>query len=105
LRRNVNRREPRWKTRFGSWASQVTVSEIAVNLSKMGVPVTQRAIYIWLSGRSAPRPDAAEAMVRLSKILRECHACGRPAGRLTLEDVYRHRHEVVNGNGKAATNP
>jgi hypothetical protein len=43
--------------------------------------VTNHAVYHWLKG-FAPRPDRALALVELS------------GGRISLEAIYRHCHEV-----------
>lgn len=76
----------RWRTRFGVFVSDYTVSRLVAALGGEGEPVTPRAVYHWLGG-IAPRPAIAEAIARIS------------AGRVTIADVYRHRREVAT-NGR-----
>jgi len=71
------RRAGKWSTSFGGFVSGFTIARLAEE-----VGVTKGAVYHWVEGRFAPRDSAAQAIVRAS------------AGALTLEDVYRHRHEV-----------
>jgi len=77
------RRVPsRWETDFGRWVSDVGVPSIVSALAKdPDLRVTNHAVYHWLKG-FAPRPDRAMALVELS------------GGRISLETIYRHCHEV-----------
>lgn len=78
------RRDPiRWRTRFGRWVSQMTVSAIVDELNRSpDTAVTPQAVYDWLNGR-APRPERARALVQLS------------GGEISLDDIYSHRAQVV----------
>lgn len=81
-------REPRrWRTRFGSWVRAYTVPRLTRDLVDLGQPITQKAVYEWLAGRVAPHPDRAMAITRIS------------GGRVSLQDVYRHREEVRSPDG------
>ena len=77
----------RWGTRFGSWVQEYTAARILEGLAQAGEPTARASVSHWVSGHCAPRPSKAVVLVRLA------------AGRLTLEDVYRHREEVISGDG------
>ncbi len=72
----------RWRTRFGSWVGQVTVSAIVSGLSSdPELSVTRGAVYQWLRGHS-PTATRARALVKLSE------------GRLSFDEIYSHREEL-----------
>ncbi len=73
----MQRVQRRWKTTFGSWVMDYGVRRLVRGLEAHGQPVTEKAVYHWISGRHAPRGGHALAIVRLSR------------GRLSLEDVLR----------------
>jgi hypothetical protein len=74
------RREPRrWRTSFGRWVTSFGVTRLAVELSGAGQPVTRHAIYQWVAGVTAPRPERAVRIVELSR------------GLVHLADIYRQR--------------
>jgi len=68
----------RWQTRFGSWVRGYTVHRLAGDLR-----LTDKSVYDWVSGRFVPHPSHAIGIVQLA------------GGAISLEDVYRHRAEVV----------
>jgi len=72
----------RWRTPFGRFVQQRTVRRLARDLSQLGVPMTSHTVYDWISGRHAPRPACAAAIVQVS------------GGKLTFSDIYRHRTEM-----------
>jgi DNA-binding XRE family transcriptional regulator len=69
----------RWQTRFARRVRRYGVANLARELQ-----VDQTAIYQWIRGSVAPRPEKAMLLVQLL----------RSVGRLTLEDVYRHQFFV-----------
>lgn len=71
--------EERWCTIFGQWIQDFGVDRVSTEIQ-----VSPNAVYEWVAGRTAPSPDRAQELVRLS------------GGSLSLEDVYRHRREVRN---------
>lgn len=73
----------RWNTRFGRWVSRYRVSRLTVDLAARGVPVTPHAVYDWIAARRAPRPTCAAAIVEIS------------GGKLSFDDIYRHRAEIA----------
>lgn len=80
------RREPRrWRTSFGRFVRSVGVERLTIQLRSAGQPITRNAVYNWLAGDHAPRPEAAAAIVRLSR------------GRLQLAEIYRHREKLAAG--------
>jgi len=77
------RQDPRrWKSKFGRWVKRYGVSRLAADLGRSATPITSHAIYEWISGHSAPRPERARAIARLSR------------GQLCLDDVYHHRERL-----------
>jgi hypothetical protein len=76
------RRRSRWTTHFGSWIASVTVFKVQEALADTGHPVTEQAVYHWLAGTATPRTAHAVALVRMSE------------GRISLDDIVRHRTEV-----------
>lgn len=77
------RRETRrWRTRFGKWISNMTVSAIVAELNRSpDTACTPQTVYAWLNGR-APRPERARALVQLS------------GGEISLDDIYSQRDQV-----------
>ena len=74
---------PRWETPFGRWVHDTGVSRIVAALGRdPDLSVTNHAVYDWVAGRHPPKPAHAMALVRMSH------------GRLTLEEIYQHRHQV-----------
>lgn len=77
-------REPlRWQTHLGQWVADLTPSRVALELRGAGLPVTESAVYKWVAGQHAPRPDIALRIVEIS------------GGRLSVADVYLQRAEVA----------
>lgn len=75
-------REPlRWETPLGRWVCDLTARGVAAELRAAGMPVTESAVYKWVAGSHAPRPDVALELVRIS------------GEHLTLRDVYAPRFE------------
>jgi hypothetical protein len=56
----------RWNTQFGRWVGSYGVTRLCEALSRAGQPVTPHAVYGWVGGRIAPRPQRAIAIARLS---------------------------------------
>ena len=74
------RREPRrWRTSFGRWVMTFGVTRLTNELSGRGQSVTGQAVYQWIAGVTAPRPDRALQIVELS------------GGAVGLSDIYRQR--------------
>lgn len=81
---------PRWDTPFGRWVHETGVSRIVAALGRdPDLRVTTNAVYEWVAGRNAPTTDRGIALVRMS------------GGRLTLDAVYQHRHQVSTHAGQA----
>jgi DNA-binding XRE family transcriptional regulator len=74
----------RWQTRFARLVRRYGVANLARELQ-----VDQTAIYQWIRGSVAPRPEKAMLLVQLL----------RSVGRLTLEDIYCHQF-VVQGKSR-----
>lgn len=84
----MKRRNPRWKTRFGSFVSRHTVARLCRDLNAaLGYPTHESTVYGWIRGDSCPRPDRALAIVAAS------------GGRLRVEDLLQHRREVRDADG------
>ena len=66
------------RTRFSAWVGEVSVAGV-VNAMSAFTPIGPDAVYSWLSGRTEPRLSTAAYIVRISD------------GRVTLEDIVRHR--------------
>jgi len=81
----MQRRPVRWSTRFGSFVTRYTVDALTRDLAAAGFPVSNKAVYSWLSGHRTPRLDAAQAITRISR------------GAVTIDDLCRHRQEVGDG--------
>jgi hypothetical protein len=79
----VVKRRVYWSTKFGRWVERQSVARVARGLEGVGFIVTRGAVYEWLRGASRPRPDHADALVRVS------------GGAITLRDVYDHRAKVL----------
>lgn len=78
-----HRQLTRWDTPFGRWVHDTGVSRIVVALGRdPDLRVTTHAVYDWVAGRRNPTPARGLALVRLSD------------GRLTLDAIYQHRHQV-----------
>jgi len=75
----------RWGTRFGRWLDGYTVPKVTEGLARSGAPVTAGAVYEWLSGRTSPRIEHANALIALS------------GGRLRVSDIIGHRRIVSQG--------
>jgi hypothetical protein len=75
---------PRWNTKVGSWIRDYEsgVDGLVSDCVASGVPVTAKAVYGWLAGRELPSMMRAYKVVALS------------GGRITMEDLVRHRIEV-----------
>lgn len=70
------RRVRRWNTSLGSFVREYTMGRLISSLGGRGVRVTPHAVYSWVSGRSAPRPNTARALVLVSR------------GRIRFDDLY-----------------
>jgi len=86
------RSELRWQTRFGSWVHDFGVSNLVQELQRVGEPISQKGVYAWMSGDGRPNYERALVLTRIS------------GGRVRLEDIARHRHEV-RGRGQETTRP
>lgn len=70
----------RWRTPFGRWVRAYSTRDVAAGITKrLGYSVSQLAIYHWVAGRRAPRPELARAMVQLSR------------HQISLDDIYQQR--------------
>jgi hypothetical protein len=83
-------RHPR-RTRFACWVAEVTVGGTLERLRVEGVVLTNKAVYHWLAGRSAPPLTTAAALVRASE------------GRVTLDDIVQHRTEAASGASRESS--
>ena len=83
----MRRRPARWATPFAAWVSDYGVGRLRTELACLGQPVTQGAIYSWLSGRGTPRLPLAIAVVSISR------------GAVTAEDIVRHRETIAPRTG------
>lgn len=91
----MRRRDPFWRTRFGSFVSNYGnggaeaevsgVPRLVMDLSERGVSLSKQTVYHWLSGATSPRPHVAEVLRDLS------------GGQLTLDAIFEHRREVATG--------
>ncbi len=77
----------RWRTPLGRFVGDFGVQRLTRELNAVGAPVTEKAVYHWLSGAHVPRIEHAAAIVRIS------------SGRLTIEKVYRQRVAICAGKG------
>ncbi len=68
-----------WSTPFGRFIKKFTVRRLVAVLGQRGRPVTNQAVYSWLWGRTAPRPETARELASISR------------GHLRLDDIYRQR--------------
>lgn len=76
-------REPlRWQTHLGIWVADITPSRVVAELRSAGQPLTEGAVYKWVSGECVPRPEVALHLVEISR------------GELTLTDIYTHRAQL-----------
>jgi len=73
----------RWRTTFGRWVLEYSVSRLATDLGARGQPVTPKAIYEWVAGRSVPHKQRVRAITELS------------GGTVTIHDIYRHYSDRV----------
>ena len=71
----------RWRTRFGTWVKGYGPNRLARDVGRglYGQPLTPEAIYQWVSGTNAPRPQHALRIVQLAR------------GRVSFEDIYGQR--------------
>ncbi len=74
-----------WRTPLGSFIGEYGVDRLTADLAAAGQPVTRTAVYNWIGGRHAPRPDCAVQITRLSE------------GRVSLADIYLQRDVVKAG--------
>lgn len=73
----------RWGTPLGRVISEITVSGVVKALSdNESTRITNMAVYRWIYGKTAPRPQVALRIVELAH------------GSLTMADVYQHRVQV-----------
>lgn len=72
-------RTNRWNTRFGRFTARFGVTRLAAELTQHGAPVTPSAVYKWIAGRHAPRPEVMESIASLSR------------GRVSLQDILSQR--------------
>ena len=77
----------RWNTPFGSFVSSYGAARLRRDLATMGHALHPTTIYSWLAGATAPGPERTIAIVGLGR------------GRISAEDVLRHRQEVRHGDG------
>ena len=82
----MKRSDPRWNTRFGRFVSRYTVVELTRELARAGHPIHDRTVYEWLSGRTVPRLQTAQAIVTLS------------SGRVRITDIASQRRAARNGD-------
>jgi len=75
-------RDGRWRTSFGAWVARTTVPGVLDALKREGHPLTRKAVYSWLLGRTVPRLPVACALVKASR------------GRLTLDSIAAHAEAV-----------
>lgn len=76
-------RDPlRWQTHLGRWVTDITVPRVVEELRTSGYPLTDSAVYKWISGERTPRPEVAIRLVELS------------GGQLSFSDIYVQRFEV-----------
>lgn len=79
----------RWKSRFARFVKSYGVRSLAAKLE-----ITPDAIYKWIRGSVAPRSSHAEVIQRLAR---------ERGTRLTLEEIYGHRHAIREDEIKLAT--
>lgn len=89
----MQRHPTRWTTRFASFVGEYTVAALTRDLAGLGEPISDQAVYSWISGRSQPRLRVAEKIVEL----RERRASSGSGEPLDLRDVSGHRQEVGDG--------
>lgn len=87
----MRRRASRWATPFGSWVGDQGVRWIVDRLAQLGEPVTNKAVYSWISGAGRPRMETAVKLVRLS------------SGSLTIEAIMQQRESADTGGGVHGT--
>src|SRR5450759_2859486 len=78
----VENNTARWETKFARTVRRYGVAKLAHELQ-----IEPGAVYQWIRGSVSPRPDKAMALVILLL----------PIGRLSLQDVYRHRLAIPGG--------
>ena len=66
-----------WGSPFAAWLRRYGVSRVARELH-----MTPHGVYRWVYGRTAPRPEAARAIERIS------------GGAVTIREVYAHRDTI-----------
>lgn len=73
----------RWRTPLGRWVASYTIPRLTRELAQRGSPVTPKAVYAWISGRTRPRLPVAMTVVRLSE------------GRVSLDDICPDTNRVM----------
>lgn len=73
---------PYWRTRFGAFVGGYGVERLSLEFQRRGDPVTNSAVYSWIYGRRAPRPQAVDIILAVSH------------GRVTRDDIRRHQVAV-----------
>lgn len=63
----MNRKPDRWRTPLGRWVASYTIPRLTRELAQRGSPVTPKAVYSWVAGRTRPRLPVALTVVRLSE--------------------------------------
>lgn len=87
----MRRRASRWATPFGQFVSRMGVGRLVSELHRLGEPVTNKAVYSWISGDGRPRMDTAMKLVRISE------------GALSLESIVSQRVSVADNGGVHGT--
>ena len=75
-------KDGRWYTKFGQFIGQFGVKKLAKTLAQSGHGVTESAVYIWVKGKSQPRPETAAEIIKLAD------------GKLTMDDIYSHPKQM-----------
>lgn len=78
----MKRKPELYRTKFGKFIRARTVRVIVKQLSVRGVTITPHAVYNWVSGLATPSTPVARALTRMS------------GGKITLEDMQRHRETI-----------
>jgi len=81
----MRRRAGRWATPFGTWVAQLGVTTLVRQLHANGQPITNKAVYSWISGVGRPRMDTAMKLLGLS------------GGALTMEHILSQRDQAQGG--------
>lgn len=67
----------RWDTKFGAWVTAYGTARLVRDLDLLGVSVSARTIYHWVSG-TIPRKRVIDALISLS------------GGTLNVQSIYEH---------------